>query len=556
MTTSKAFVRRTTGLTAQVAFVRALSIVYVSLIVLLVTKPQRDEVAVLLMFLSLVSAASLLSLPSFLSSVVPRSIAEGRKGVARGDYVLVNTITLAGALSVAIASLLLSPLILGFFHLELRPDILAMFVFVAFTLIPYNLLVTATQMLLGLNRVRQLATVNLVNAVTTYLLALVLVSPAFQLGSWGILVSWFVASVSALALGVYYLRDLARLPSGDRHSVRELMRFSSPLWFASIFITVNGFADQIFVLRFLDYLYPAILGTYYYAVNIVQIVITLLGAAAVVLLPTISEAKGTSDKRMQDVFAATTKFAIYICAIVVMGMIVFANTILLAILGEEFVPCAPAFQILSVTVFSTTMSGLLAVVFSAIKKTFVPLLSAFVHFLVAVSVAILLIPHFAPLSPAVGMATAALANLAGYLANLAVFYFFLRHETKLRIPAAILPKAILACILVGFVMWPLSVLAYAPSWALSDATVGQLILTYLPALAGYEYRILSIVVAILLLPIYLLGILLYVVLLIAFRGMDQRDFDLLRRAIPDRFAKIVGFVETLYKLLTRSRRST
>ena len=105
-------------------------------------------------------------------------------------------------------------------------------------------------------------------------------------------------------------------------------------------------------------------------------------------------------------------------------------------------------------------------------------------------------------------------------------------------------------------MWPLSVLAYAPSWALSNATVGQFILTYLPALAGYEYRILSIVVAILLLPIYLGGILLYVVLLIAFRGVDQRDFDLLRRAIPNRFTKIVGFVETLYKLLTRSRRST
>jgi O-antigen/teichoic acid export membrane protein len=556
MTTSKAFVRRTTGLTAQIVFVRLLSIVYASLIVLLVTRPQRNEAAALLMFLSLVSAASLLSLPSFLSAVVPRSIAEGRKGVVRGDYAMVNTITLAGTVSVVVAALLLSPLILGFFQLELRPDILPMFAFVAFTLIPYNLLITATQMLLGLNRVRQLATLNLVNAVTTYLLALVLVSPAFRLGSWGIVISWFVASVFALALGGYYLRDIAKLPSGDRHSVGELMRFSSPLWFASIFITVNGFADQIFVLRYLNSLYPDILGTYYYAVNIVQIVITVLGAAAVVLLPTISEAKGISDGRMQAVFAGTTKFAVYICAIVVVGLIVFANTILLALLGEEFIPCTSAFQILSVTVFSTTMSGLLAPVFSAIKKTLVPLLSALVHFVVAVSVAILLVPRFAPLSPGVGMATAALANLAGYLANLAVFYFFLRHDTKLRIPSAILPKAILACVLVGIVMWPLSVLAYAPLWALSDATVGQLIQTYFPALVGYEYRILSIMVAILLLPIYLLGILLYVVLLIALRGIDQQDFDLLRRAVPNRFTKIVSFVEALYRLLTRSSQST
>jgi O-antigen/teichoic acid export membrane protein len=545
LTTSRQFVRRTSSVTVQLVVTRLLSLVYLYFVARVLVEQQRREVASLTMFLTIVAAVSLLSLSAFQSVKIPLATSRGNMDTVRGDLQFISGFAGGVTIAVAIASALLSSYIFPILYLELQPSVILLFLLVVATLVPTNLLSITSNTLLGLNRIGKMALVNGVNAVLTYGFALALILPPFSLGSLGVVLAWLVAAVAALLLSLYYLRDIFRLRRASRHSLSEIVRFCTPLWIGGIALTMNPWVDQYLVLSTLG----DALGNYYYAARLVQITVAVLGSVAITFLPAISEARGVGDDRMSVVFDTTMKFTIYIAAIITAGMIVFANTIFVALLGEDFLVCLNAFQILSVVVFFQTINGLLVGVLLAENRPTITLESSGSQLVVAAVVGILIVPPLAAISSSWGMMAAATTSVVGYLVNSTVCYYFLRRDTHLRIASRTITVGVLAAALSSLVMFCLSVASSVPSYAFLDGTVGLFITVYVPGLMFLKNYIIGGLGVGIQILVFVMGLLLYCFLLLLLKGFQRQDFIVARRALPRRFGGLVNWLQAVaYRL--------
>lgn len=547
LTTSKQFVRRTSSVTIQMVITRSLSIVYLYFVAHVLVEQQRQEIAALLMFLTIVASVSLLSLSAFPSVKIPLATSRGKMETVRGDFQFISGVASGVTIAVAVTCAFLSPYIFPRLYLELEPSTFFLFLLVLGTLVPTNLLSITSNTLLGLNRVGKMAIVNGFNAILTYGLALALILPPISLGSLGVVLVWPVAAVAALLLSLYYLRDVFRLPHISRHSFNEIVRFCAPLWIGGIALTVNPWVDQYLVLSTLG----SALGDYYYATRLVQIVVAVLGSIAVTFLPAISEARGRSDDRVSVVFNTTVKFAVYIAAIVTAGMIVFSGTIFVVLLGEDFLVCLSAFQVLSVIVFFQATSGLIIGVLLAENKPTITLKSSGSQLVVAAVVGIVIVPPLAAISSGLGMIAAALTSAVGYLTNWMVCYYFLRRDTPLRIRFRTITISVLAAALSSLVMFFLSTASSAPSYALLDGTLGSFITFYVPTLLFLKNYIIGGLVVGVQILVFMAGIFLYCLLLVLLKGFERKDFIVARRALPLRFGRLIRLLEILAVRLHR-----
>lgn len=550
VTTSRDFFRRTSSLTIQVVLTRILSLVYVFFLARWFDAIQRTQVTFLLMVLTIASTLLLLSLPTFLSVDIPQARIEGRTETIRKDFEYISLISLGTSFIGSVISLLFAGFILLWLTISPTLEILFLFIIVIVTLIPYNLLSVTTKMLLGLNRVEKMAIINGTNAFLTYVIALVLIFPVPQLnfGPLGVILAWLIASISALGLSIYYLRDVFTLPRIRHHSFATIFRFSAPLWVTGLFITVNPWIDNFFVLSTLG----AALGNYYYSIRLVQIIVALLSSIAVTFLPVISEARGIGAERMRIVYNTTMKFTIYIAAIITASMLVFSQTILLAILGIDFLDSLLAFQILSFSVFTQAIVGLLASLFAAANRTIVTLYASIAQFVTAIVVGIMLVPSAALISPIIGMAGAAFTALIGYSMNFAVFYFFLRRETTFRIQKHTLIISIFAALITGIFMWVLSTLSTLPTQLYLTNVISMFISHALPLLVPWVDAIVGVLVLLVNLLIFAFGIFLFMVLLLALKGFDSADFAVARRALPKWFERLIALLEKLHQRLHKT----
>ena len=541
--TSKDFVRRTSGLTAQIVLTRLLSIIYVFWVAKWLSAGQRTELASLLMFLSITTTIILLSLPAYLSVNVPMSFGDGRVDKVRGDFEFVYWVNFATSITTTIISLFIMFQILAFLFLTPTLNVVVMFWLVVVTLVPYTLLNVTNKMLLGLNRIEKLTKVNAVNAFITYGVALVLIFPVpgLNLGPLGVVVAWLLAAFVSFVLSLYYLRDTSKFPRLGRHTFMEIFRFSAPLWVSAIFMAVNPWIDKYLVLATLG----DALGNYYYAVRIVQIAVVILGAIATTFLPVIAKARGEGIERTKRVFDVTLTFTIYIAGIITVSMIVFAGTILVAILGVDFLSSLTAFQILSITVFTQTIVGLLAGLFVANKRTIVILVAAIVQFIVTLTFGIILIPYFAVIDLTMGLAAAAFVSVLGYLANFLVYYIFLRRETVLRIRGKILGITMISAGIAGIFMYAVSISTFISLHTFIDQTVGNLFCSLFPVLAPFRFVIVSGVFLLVQLGIFLIGLLIYGFLIIIFKGFQPSAYDLIRKSLHTRLTIFVNWAEAI-----------
>lgn len=539
--TSKDFVRRTTGLTAQIIVTRLLSIVYVFWVTKWLIDIQRTQIASLLMYLTITTTVVLLSLPAYLSVNVPLSMGEGKKEKIRGDFQFIYWLNFTTSIAATFVSVFFIFQILSILFLTPTFDVVIMLLLVAVTLVPYTLLNVTNKMLLGLNRIENLATVNTVNSVITYGVALVLIfpTPGLNYGSVGVVFAWFLAAFVSLFLSLYYLRDTTKFPKLGRHTFSEIFRFSAPLWVGAIFMTINPWIDQYLVLATLG----DVLGDYYYAVRIVQIAVAVLGAIAITFLPTIAEARGISIERMKRVFDITMTFTIYVAGIITVSMMVFAGTILVALLGVEFLNSLTAFQILSITVFTQTIVGLLAGVFVAAQRTVVTLVAGFVQFLVVITLGIILVPYFAGINLVLGITTSAFVAVLGYLTNFIMYYIYLRKDTVLRISIRTVGITIFSATVAGIVMYLISAVPFVPLYTFIDTTIGTWFVSVLPTLVSLRFVIVGGFFLLVQFGIFLLGFSIYGFLLISLKGFQPDAYKLIRRSLPRRLAFLVNWLE-------------
>jgi len=234
-------------------------------------------------------------------------------------------------------------------------------------------------------------------------------------------------------------------------------------------------------------------------------IITIIGGAlaltsfGVVVFPVFTQLKGL---RLKKAVKRTFRYLTLVAVPATIGLTYLMVPSIQILYGAAYVP--PEMKIpliltgifLSFLVFEAIISGLYATLFNAKEKPKFPALSMIIASVINIVLNIVFIFYFIKISPGYGLIGAGLATFISRYINLGILYFTARKKFKIRSGKAALLKPILASlVMLGFLflfgyLFPLTIL----SWII----------------------------------MLILAVAVYIGFMILIKGLDQKDFKLLK----------------------------
>lgn len=265
----------------------------------------------------------------------------------------------------------------------------------------------------GIKRVRYSTTVNVAVTLITFAfmalgLFLVARDARVAIAVW-LTASTLVGAVAAIAM----LLDLRKREGSDTVTVREFAKFSVKIGSANLVALLNYRADLYIVAMLTN---AASLGMYTVAVSAAESLLVPTQVAALVTSPHI----GSLDRPAAARITARCVRNNMLIALVVCGVLfAFASPVVHLLYGAAFAPVVRVLQILLVGVFALSLGSPMSSYFTLkLGRPEVPLWLAGASAAVCIGVSLALVPTL-------GMAGAALASTAAYVAGqaAAIWYF-------------------------------------------------------------------------------------------------------------------------------------
>jgi stage V sporulation protein B len=490
----------------------ALGVVYIVFLTRLLSPEEIGTFSLLTFVLGLVQTIGLLSLPSVSVKYIAQFLAEGNKEKARAVVTRILQVTviisvaafaiifaLSGWISSTNSSLIVQ-----------ASAIQALAVASLFVLFFYQ----ALGFLQGLQKLRDVAIINLLYTVIQYGLALALVYLGF--GVLGIIISWVVAfavcSVLALAptkrsLGIF----------GKPYELKPLLNFAFPLYVSGIFSFLVTWVDQLFILPYTG------LGTFgmYNIANRAAVVPGLISSALVAALyPKLSQLYTESGRSsLENAFTATTRYVVFVGFPIILLVAVLAYPIIVLFAGVQYAPAAFPLAMLCVATLFGTIGVAITPAFYTLERTWTASLPAFASVVADALFSYVLIAFFG-----MGMIGASIAKIIAAAVGFILGVILLRQFIRVKFDMEMLWKVTLAC--------GIMIIALLGFDVLRQIAIG-------PPNSFLEFRLL-------LLPVYIIfGIIVYCFAIIALRAIKKEDIDLFREYLPAKLKWTVGLIERL-----------
>jgi O-antigen/teichoic acid export membrane protein len=488
----------------------ALGVVYIVFLTRLLSPEEIGTFGLLTFVLGLVQTIGLVSLPSASIKYIAQFLAEGNKEKAKA--VVTRVLQVSVIISVAAFAIIFA--LSGWISntsssMVVQVSVIQVLAVASFFVLFYY---QALGFLQGLQKLRDVAIINLLYTVIQYGLALALVY--FGFGVLGIIISWAVAlaicSALALALTKRSL-GIVRKP----YELKPLLNFAFPLYISGIFSFLVAWIDQLFILPYTD------LGTFgmYNIANRAAVVPGLIsGALVAALYPKLSQLYTESGKSsLENAFTATTRYAVFVGFPIILLVAILAYPIIILFAGPQYAPAAFPLAMLCLATLFGTVGVAITPAFYTMERTWAASLPAFASVVTDTLFSYILIASFG-----MGMIGAAMAKIIAAAVGFILGVILLRQFIRVKFDMEMLWKVTLACVVM--------IIALLGFDVLRQIVIG-------PPHSFLVFRLL-------LLPVYIvIGIIVYFLAIIALRAIRKEDIDLFREYLPGRLKKIAALVE-------------
>ncbi len=369
----------------------------------------------------------------------------------------------------------------------------------------------------GVQKIRELALVNILYTAVQYLLAIFLVYAGF--GVLGIVISWvFALSISLLITLLLTLRSIP--PSIHSHEFKPLLTFSLPIYGAGLLTFVVNWVDQILVLPFEG---TDALGVYSIAVR-ASVVPNLVSVAIIMaLFPKLSELHSSLGVNgLRDSFKTSTRYSAFIGFPVSLMVATLAYPIIVLFATVSYVDAVIPLAVMCIASLPSTLGSAINPTFLTLKRTKVASL------ITAVSIILQTILSFVSLAYLnLGLVGVALSRLFAACGGFFLGAHLLRSSLKVEFDRKAIWKSATSSIMMVLSLFALE------------------FLRMLLEPNSYQFLVLRIRQ----LPIYfVIAAMVYLLSLITLRALEKRDIALLRDYLPTKFRCIANLLARVARI--------
>jgi O-antigen/teichoic acid export membrane protein len=490
----------------------AFGVVYIVFLTRLLLQEEIGTFGVLTFILGMVQILGLLSFPTASIKYIAQYIAEDNRDKAKAVVSRVLQVSIVVAIAAFSIVFVLSGWIssvLSSSSLVVQTPIIQTLAFASFFVVFYS---QAIGFLQGLQKMREMAAINLLFTVIQYGLGLYLVYAGF--GLLGIILSWTVALIvsSTFAL-VLTGRNLGIF--GKPYELKPLLSFSFPIYLSSIYGFLIVWVDQLFILPFMGL---ASFGMYNIANRAAVVPGLISGAFLAALYPKLSQLYAESGPdSLENAFTITTRYIVLVGFPMILLVTVLAYPIMILFAGVDYAPAAFPLALLCVASIFGTIGVAIIPTFFTLEQTWKASSTTFVSV-----VADALFSYIFLAFLGWGMIGAATAKIIAAATGFILGVVLLRRFIEVKFDTGMLWRVSFACVVMIL--------------ALLGFDVMRQLLT------GPPYSFL--VFRLLLLPVYIvIGVAVYFFAIIVLRAIRKEDLELFREYLPAKLKWIVALVE-------------
>jgi O-antigen/teichoic acid export membrane protein len=479
---------------------------------ILFTQSDFGFYTMLSFLLTLSSTVGLLALRSASVRYIAHYLADGEEEKARSVVTRILQVSAVTSITITVAIFALAGMLSNIFASSI---LIFQLLSVCSTL---QIFYYQTQgFLQGVQKIRELALINILYTAVQYVLAIVLVYAGF--GVLGIVISWiFALSLSWLITFSLTLRNIS--PSTHSHELKPLLMFSFPIYVSALLTFLVNWVDQILVLPFKG---TDVLGVYSIAVR-ASVVPNLVSVAIITaLFPKLSELHSAfGSGGLRDSFKTSTRYAAFIGFPVSLMVATLAYPIIVLFATVRYVDAVVPLAVMCIASLPSTLGAAIIPTFYTLKKTkaaslitgFSIVLQAFLSF---ISLAVLNLD----------LTSVAFSRLFAAVGGLVLGVYVLRLSLKIEFDKEAVWKSATASIVMVFSLFGL-----------------ELLRTFLEP-SSYQFLVLRIRQ----LPIYVIvGMTVYLLSLVALRAIKKRDIELLRDFLPSSLRWIADLVNRIMNI--------
>ena len=323
-----------------------------------VTVAEMGTMAVLMMITGIARIFACVGMPASVTRFVAENLAKKDQETAAGSFYQALRANLAVSIPIAAATLILARQLAA--TLLGDPDKAILFQILAFDIIPTGLLPTLNNAMLGLQKIKQLSTINIAYMAIRQALiaALTVITRSLQ----GMVTAWVISELLAtLVLYAYVRSNLG--PATFHFDLKHLTKFSFPLFLQDIVNYVYGWFDRAMLLAYssLD-----IVGVYNASMTAFGVLASVPSAIATALFPTYSAIQGRGGKEtLQSSIRVASRYVCLIAMPLSFGLAATAKPALTLFVGEAYAEGTTSLMVLclffALTLASTALTGLLII---------------------------------------------------------------------------------------------------------------------------------------------------------------------------------------------------
>ena len=476
-----------------------IQVIVFAIIYRLVTQVDLGVLATATLLVSLSTTLAGLGLSSATTKFVAEHVGRGDREAASG--VCFHALRVSFFLSIIMASIafLLSDWIS---ILLLKSTQYAVLIrILSFDIILAGVFPTLNGVLVGLQKIRQAAAFNLLRLLTRQ--GLIIAFLFGGLGLSGIVVAWVFGDLVNCLLFLSVIFAFFGSPKFN-FSLRQLLRFSYPLYASEIIVFAYGWFDQALLLALLPL---DQLGVYSVVLRAFAVLEGIAAALSTTLFPKYSEINGRQGvKWVESAVAKASRYVCYIIMPLAFGLLAVARPAILLLAGDSYAGGSLPLMILSLSFAVTSVQMALSGLFLILKETKIASALTVTNAGVGIAFGFLLLPSF-------GVVGATMARGATMILGLALSLLVLRKKMNIRLDKEAYFKSLISSLTMVGAVGAFTYLSYSPYF----------------------------------LPFYMLvAFLTYFVMLRALKAVKRTDLELIRTYLGKRLGFLYTLVEALF----------
>jgi len=362
--------------------------------------------------------------------------------------------------------------------------------------------------LVGYHKMRDFALINIFNFVVKLALAVFLVIRGFGVAGalLGFVFGWLVGTVLSVFFYLFKIKPYLKKAFPTKISVqsKKMIKFGVPMAVSMASILIYEWVDKLVLAAFSDEI--KYVSLYSIAFGMVALPLVISRSINTSFFPIVSALDAKKDrKKLRQTYESIVRLSMLILNPILVGMIVLSPQIIKLLYGVEYEQAVYPYIILALWGFfrpAHTFAG------SVLAGTGIPKKNAKIDGFTAVlnfCLNILLIPLFISMNSGYGPIGAALATTSSYIIGMSIMVHLANKRIQAKLPLHNILKTLGAAFLAGFIMF-----IFMKGLISLSLTSGILMLFFA------------------LIVTFLIGLLIYLFLLSAFRAIREDDITIIR----------------------------